>query len=607
MDIWKLSHGPGSFSAAERKAYQDKKLTAVYGETAQGQGKAFEDAAIGTIFYLCHGNAMQLLGRFVGAPEADEKREGWLQRKYEVLKTATKSGPYDASAKKWTPRGNSTFWQVPVASWSEFEQTILKPYFDLTLSGLEELISTNAGSKELTAIMSQAEKYQPLNRILYGPPGTGKTYRSVAEAVGIIEGKATAALIKPDIYSETKKSFDRYREAGHIEFVTFHPSYAYQDFVEGIRPSSTDGQLSYAVEPGVLKRIAGEAQKNWRAAVQPPGAGLTDEERFERAFAQVLDEIEESGNEFVETTLYRGGVAQVRAASRGQGLTVTLPGYPTPYNTPVFQLRNLWGKRHTIGKPIDVGRLYNRSIFWSVLKLLEAADDELGPVTGQAPVVLKNYLRVIDEINRGNIAKIFGELITLIEDDKRLGEKNELTVRLPYSSDEAPFGLPPNLYIVGTMNTADRSIALLDTALRRRFTFEEMMPDPHVIEPQMVGDISLVKLLQVLNRRIAHLFNRDHTIGHAYLHGIRDFKDLESRLLHKIIPLLQEYFFDDWSKIRLILNDGKSKESDLHVIRIDREVARIFGDESDMVHGEKPVYFEAVSALTEAMVKAIYE
>jgi len=180
----------------------------------------------------------------------------------------------------------------------------------------------------------------------------------------------------------------------------------------------------------------------------------------------------------------------------------------------------------------------------------------------------RNYILIIDEINRGNISKIFGELITLIESSKRIGEDEALEVTLPYSSDK--FGIPNNLYIIGTMNTADRSIALMDTALRRRFEFVEKMPNSELLKNIDVGDIEIKKLFEAINQRIEYLYDRDHTIGHSYfmsLEGKENKEELANIFKNKVIPLLQEYFYDDWEKIRLVLADNQVKDEKYQFIK----------------------------------------
>jgi 5-methylcytosine-specific restriction protein B len=198
------------------------------------------------------------------------------------------------------------------------------------------------------------------------------------------------------------------------------------------------------------------------------------------------------------------------------------------------------------------------------------------------------YFLVIDEINRANIAKVLGELITLIEDDKRLGKTNRITVTLPYSGDR--FGAPPNLYVLGTMNTADRSIALLDLALRRRFTFMELPPDPSLLHT--VAGVDLGRLSATLNERVTALLDRDHQIGHSYfmVKESAGANDLRFVWYHRIVPLLQEYFYNDGERLRAVLGKDFVDEK-----KVSKSVAGALGE----LDTESPKYEIAERHLAE--------
>jgi len=227
-------------------------------------------------------------------------------------------------------------------------------------------------------------------------------------------------------------------------------------------------------------------------------------------------------------------------------------------------------------RPVD--EIYNKKFMQSSLYKLQPEHLKMGALDGlikaQSELGKQDFVLVIDEINRANISKVFGELITLLEADKREGEVNAVTLKLPYSGTE--FSVPANLHVIGTMNTADRSIALLDTALRRRFEFEELAPDPTTLAGVVIESVDLEKLLTALNDRIETLFDRDHRIGHAFLIGITSLQGLDKVFRRKVLPLLQEYFYENWSNVRRALNDYGNGE---FVLKRDLRPLKTDGDE----------------------------
>jgi 5-methylcytosine-specific restriction protein B len=318
-----------------------------------------------------------------------------------------------------------------------------KEKYEAQLKYLPETQQSN--SKEILL------KQYPLNQILYGSPGTGKTYNTINKALEIIDGEV------PIKRSDARDRFEKLRESGQIEFVTFHQSYGYEEFIEGIKADINSDEIHYILEDGIFKKLSKKAS---------------------------------------------------------------------------------------------------------------AKDDEI-----------KNYILIIDEINRGNISKIFGELITLIEPSKRLGAEEELKLTLPNSKES--FGVPSNLYIIGTMNTADRSIAQIDTALRRRFEFVEMMPKPELLDGVVIDDIKVSEVLKAINERIEYIYDREHTIGHSYFMPLINEptkEKLDEIFRVNIIPLLAEYFYGDWEDIRFVLNNEfiKEKKPSKYINNSTRELNRVY-------------------------------
>ncbi len=343
-----------------------------------------------------------------------------------------------------------------------------------------------------------------------------------------------------------------------------------------------EGSIEYELSNGVFREIAKRAEDNKERSEQT-GDKSWDTDELLQDFAESIEERLESEEKIkLFPPDQRSGVTIAKIHwSRGAFLSVQLGGSVKDHRLTRKVIIRDYGAfyRGEIKSPQDIKPTHKstasqhgnaRRYFQLYERIKQFHDKEWKPERLEV-VHNQNYVLIIDEINRGNIAKIFGELITLIEESKRIGSDDEATVTLPYSKEE--FGVPDNLYIIGTMNTADRSIALLDTALRRRFEFVEMMPDPKLVGGKL-DKVDCQKLLEAMNKRIRFLFDREHQIGHTYFLGIDDLKSLEATFKNKIIPLLQEYFYDNWEKIDLVLNrngfirkihieNGLFKDSDL--------------------------------------------
>ncbi len=443
----------------------------------------------------------------------------------------------------------------------------------------------------------------PLNSILYGPPGTGKTHKTAQLAVEICDGVA------PSDRDELMTRYEELRKDGRISFVTFHQSYGYEDFVEGLRPEMNEGQVTYRVRPGLFRDACDTARRN--TLVKPGLAGKSLKERtifkmslgvagttegrqafqacieneivllgwggnvdfsdcknqdelLKRAKEAGVFEKPESDARYVGVFKEEVQLGDIVIASHGNSSFQAIGEVTGEYEFLEAPLAGHFHQKRAVrwlavyeGKR-SVEEIFDRKFTMSSLYKLDPMGvkfDVLDTLLkGQQSATNLPFVLIIDEINRANISKVFGELITLLETNKREGQLNALTVKLPYSGDE--FCVPSNLYVLGTMNTADRSIALLDTALRRRFEFEELQPDYSVLPEEPIEGVKLRQLLQAINERIEYLYDRDHTIGHAYFIGVNTLGDLDTVFRRKVIPLLQEYFYENWSKVRAVLNDN---------------------------------------------------
>ena len=366
-----------------------------------------------------------------GLVVTDERRRRYIAHSGLFGGNFSRNELFDANTRRDADTGRDVEW-INVTGDIKNERYLITPIDEIDDTDLLKNVARFVRKRfvhspdDTPMIVSSRHRNRPsLNRVLYGPPGTGKTFDAVSEAVKAIDGTAD------DDREQLKDRFNGLRNEGRVEFVTFHQNYAYEDFIEGIRPVLDRKKLRYELRDGIFKQIAKRASKD-------------------------------------------------------------------PNN---------------------------------------------------------RYVLIIDEINRGNIAKIFGELITLIEPSKRLGEEDEAKATLPYSQES--FGVPANLHLIGTMNTADRGIALLDVALRRRFDFVERTPkaDHDGIAKNIEG-VNGRDLLRAINGRIVEKLDREHQIGHTYLMGVKTLEALKRAFQNQVVPLLQEYFYDDWEKIRGVLNDN---------------------------------------------------
>ncbi|TWG94594.1 5-methylcytosine-specific restriction protein B [Luteimonas sp. J16] len=482
----------------------------------------------------------------------------------------------------------------------------------------------------------QVPQSTPTNKILFGPPGTGKTYHTINE---------TLALLDPEFLrrnaadrGKLKARFDELAHSGQVRFVTFHQSFSYEDFIEGIRAKAEDGEIRYEVEDGVFKELCEAARSRTTAATGSPvdisgrriwkvslGDAQAEGHVYEACMsggyallgfgagadltgvgsrAEILDrvkalkpDIDNSSYDITALNLF------IREMRKGDLIVVThgnlkfraigeVTGeyqFLTRDDVGTYvQARPVnWLRRYDPPRPY-ADLMENRFSQMTIYELrpgsinLDRLSSLLAPEEAGSGEPQPRVL-IIDEINRGNVSRIFGEVITLIEPSKRAGCPEALEVTLPYSKDR--FSVPANVHLIGTMNTADRSLAGLDVALRRRFEFVEMLPDVAALSGIDVEGVPVDRLLSTMNRRIELLMGRDYTLGHAYFMPLRADPSLEvlaSIFRRQVLPLLQEYFFEDWQRIAWVLNDHRKPHPLQFVRQSDHDPEALLGADIEL-------------------------
>ncbi|EAL8993675.1 AAA family ATPase [Campylobacter jejuni] len=511
-------------------------------------------------------------GKFIDEFHTKSQGDKWTSSILNYLKTMSKDGEIFYRYYK-----NCKFFAIPKNTFSKDDFKIIKDNINNNIS---------------------------LNQILYGSPGTGKTYHTIDKALEILGENLESR-------DEKKAKFDEYVKNGQIVFTTFHQSYGYEEFVEGIKPSlnsDENSQINYKVKDGIFKELCKKALEN-----------RDDIESFNFYINDLKEKTKEDANNPEKyfqlpntkySIQYRGGKT---FRIKFDDMSKNHKDYPVS----IDNIEKLY-------KTSNIDEIYNSAYVKAILNYLKSQG--LKDYKEKDEKINLPYIIIIDEINRGNVSKIFGELITLIEPSKRLGNEEALELTLPYSGEK--FGVPKNVYIIGTMNTADRSITSLDTALRRRFEFVEMMPNSDLLnnvfickdvenpneDEDYLGDDAktegyaeiLQNILISINKRIEFLLDREKTIGHAFFMSeavkfnknnwikpdeyeedwyVLSISKLKKVFQNKIIPLLQEYFYNDYALINEVLNDNGMIKEDKKDDKYLQKIKNL-----DSVNSERSIY-----------------
>ncbi|HFQ3060535.1 TPA: AAA family ATPase [Enterobacter hormaechei] len=481
----------------------------------------------------------------------------WLQKNYELKKAIHAQSP------------NTDPYYVNMAIWHLYELLRERDH-----EQKQEKVASTTSTTSSEPIENKSIPHSPTNLIFFGPPGTGKTFKLQQK---MKEYTSHAVATDRDAWLDSRLESLNWMQVitlvlldlgkrAKVRQMTEHEWFQRKALLNGC--SSNFSQTAWATLQSFT--IPGSTTVAYKGRREPAVFDKTADSEWFLVESQ-LEQVDELLSLYAE--LKQGP----KSAEAIQRFAVVTFHQSYGYEEFIEGIRARSDESGNISYPIEPG------IF---MRLCQRANADPA----------HRYAIFIDEINRGNISKIFGELISLIEVDKRAGMSNAMSLQLSYSGDH--FSVPANVDIIGAMNTADRSLALMDTALRRRFDFVEMMPDLSLLSGTKVKGIELEPLLEKLNSRIEALYNREHTLGHAFFMPVKNaldagdeeaaFKQLKIAFQKKIIPLLQEYFFDDWNKIRLVLADNQKQDDSLQfVIEKTDDLDTLFGNNHDLRHHDQ--------------------
>lgn len=575
-NIFKISHSPSSFSYEEYKYLLHNKLVVMH-ESTKGIGKSsttqaqdFKNAKIGDFVYICRGNdEVSCIGRLTtgvrdynNTNNSSSSNKGWIERSYEEIAIAKNPENYKNPRRRWSPGNNSTFVVIPHHQLQEANDNIFIPALNVKLTNNEDPIISKM--KETSNLSD--------NLILYGPPGTGKTYALQHKYLELFVDR-----------NETKTKDQYISEV--VSSMTWWELIALTLYSMNDHKCDVSSLLNhkYIKEKFAQSNIKDKRARLWSVLQMHTKLDCTNVKYSRRSEPSIF---EKGGNSIwsVDANIIERELPEIleslRAIESYKGITTVAKRYEfIAFHQKYAYEDFIVGITPWLDEDNNGELMFERKygVFYQAcmeaLKLagyysFEECEEDSKEERKRKFKDAKCYAMLIDEINRANISAVFGELISCIEDDKRLGKENELFVTLPNGGGR--FGVPANLKVIGTMNTADRSIAMIDIALRRRFEFEGCYPDNNLIER-----IDIKEILMALNDKIMEKKkSADYLIGHSYLMKAKGSSDVINAFNKKIIPLLYEYFQSNTSVIKDILvniNLGKMNiivDESSHIIRV---------------------------------------